>query len=131
MKSSKRAIKEIFKDKDFVDIMDRYFKGEFDPYKAENWIIDEWEFTFMRFPMNKFGARQMLDVAESEDEFAVSLTYKDDSDFTAISVKKKYGGLLLWLLDTIGFENYQEIEKFNPNDYNVYNELKTMEEGKK
>lgn len=125
MKKSKRAIEEIFEEKEFAEFMSAYFDGDFDPYKPEHWILDAWWLAFHRFEMTKFGANEMRELDNDKSNFAINITQKDDDDFKALSVRKSRGGLLLWLLDVVGFKDYEEIKNFDPYDYDTFKEIIT------
>lgn len=124
MKKSKRAVEEVFKNKEFTEFISAYFDGDFDPYKPEHWILDSWELAYHRFDMTPIGAESMKALDE-KDSYAINITQKNDDYFTALSVKRAKAGLLLWLLDIVGFEDYQEMKKFDPYDYDLFNEYIT------
>ena len=54
------------------------------------------------------------------------MTYKKDSDFTAITVREDKGTLLRWALNTIGFNKWSDMSEFQPTDYDVYSEYVTL-----
>lgn len=123
MNSSKRVIKEIFKNKEFLELVDDYFKGDIDPYDPQNWIVDSWGMEVYRLDMDENGAREMKTLMNRK--FALNITHDADTMFSAIVVDKNKAALLSWLIDTIGFD-YENMEDFDPYDYDTFSEIITM-----
>lgn len=126
MKKSKRAIKEVFKNSDFRMLLTDYYDGDLDPNNLEDLTMDSWGMIIYRFDMDKPGAEKMNELRFDKKVTAINITYKDDSEFSAISVKEEYGALLRWLLDLIGYEDWEDISDFRPNNYDTYSEYITM-----
>lgn len=128
MKKSKRAIKEVFKNKEFRNVLSRYFSGDMDTYDVDDLQIDSWGTIIHRFDMDKEGAEKFAALAHEEDTTMIDITYNDDSEFLGIVVRKNKGALLKWLLDIIGYEDWEDLTgiKFDPTKYDTYSEYVTL-----
>lgn len=125
IKKSKKAIRYIFEDKYFPNVIKRLEDGLIDPYDVYSWKINpSWGLDTYHFHMDKNGAEKVNKLKNSAS-FVLNITEKDDSEFIIIMINKEYGGLLVWMLDVIGFENYEDIKNFDPYKYDVFNEYIT------
>lgn len=126
MKKSKRAIKEVFKNDDFRMLLTDYYKGDLDPHNLEDLTMDSWGMIIYRFDMDKDGAEDMIRLRHDKEVTSINITYDEDTNFSAITVREDKGALLIWLLDLIGFENYTDMDDFDPNNYDTYSKYVTL-----
>jgi len=123
MKKSKKAIQYIFEDKYFHKFIDQYFNG-IDPYDPASWKINpSWGFDVYYFKMDEEGATKVNHI-KNDSGFVLNITQKDDDMFQILIIDKKYGGIIQWILDIIGLK-YEDMNKFDPYNYDVFNEIKT------
>lgn len=127
MKESKRAIEEVFRNEEFAQLMKEYYSGDLNPYTPEEWPVnDSWSLSFDRFPMNDDGAADMIDMRYNQkDVVTVNTTFNGDTQFSAMSVDKKFSAIFFWFLNLIEYD-YEDIKLFNAYDYDRYNEWKTI-----
>lgn len=125
IKKSKKAIRCVFEDKYFPNVIKRLEDGLIDPYDVYSWKVNPgWGLDTYHFNMDEEGAEKVNKLKNSAS-FVLNITEKDDVKFNIIMINKQYGGLLIWMLDIIGFENYEDIKNFDPYKYDVFNEYTT------
>lgn len=126
MKKSKIAIKEVFKNKEFNNLLSDYFDGDLEINNIDSLQLDSWGMIIYEFDMDKAGAESVYALEFEKETEAIDMTFKDDSEFTIITVREEKAKLLRWLLKTIGYNKWSDMGGWDPTKYPIYSEYVTM-----
>ncbi len=110
----------------FARFVRRFLDGDINPYNVLTWGINPgWGFDEYKFPMNWNGADKIKSYKDSAS-FVLNLTQKDSDKFRIVMINKEHAKTMLWMLDLVGTNNYEELTSFDPYKYDVFNEYITM-----